>query len=255
MSESEGKYRGTVAELYDLWFPPGQEFEDQGFYARRIAECGGMALEVACGTGRLLIPFLEAGLPVEGVDISTDMMDLCRAKAQEKGLRPTLYRQAMQELDLPRRYRMIYLPFCSFQYILDPAHALESLRRFYAHLEPGGRLYVSMYIPWEDMHARNEWKLKRIATRPSDGATVLMHEATVCDRLTQIQTDWYRYEVVKDGVPVRTELETMALRWYYRNEFELLLASVGFRDFDATGDYLDVPAEQSHDAMVFSARR
>ena len=50
---------------------------------------------------------LRAGLDVDGCDVSEDMLALCREAAAREGLTPTLYAQAMHELDLPRRYRTI----------------------------------------------------------------------------------------------------------------------------------------------------
>jgi len=77
-------------------------------YFRKFVEAGGQpALDVACGTGRLLIPYLRAGLDVDGCDLSDDMLSLCRARAEAEGLSPNLHKQPMHRLDLPRRYRTI----------------------------------------------------------------------------------------------------------------------------------------------------
>src|SRR5262249_34544710 len=52
---SDWDYRGLAAENYDLWF--GEEpFWDQAFFHERLRRNGGVALEIACGTGRLLVP-------------------------------------------------------------------------------------------------------------------------------------------------------------------------------------------------------
>ena len=43
-------------------------------YFQRFVEDGGEpALDVACGTGRLLLPYLRAGFDVDGCDVSADM--------------------------------------------------------------------------------------------------------------------------------------------------------------------------------------
>ena len=63
MTKSDWDYRGLAAECYDLWF--GDEpFWDQAFFHDRIRRNGGVALRIACGTGRLLVPFLRDGLVV-----------------------------------------------------------------------------------------------------------------------------------------------------------------------------------------------
>lgn len=251
----DSEYEGFVAEAYDAWFPPGEVFEDTEFFFRHVSDCAGPALDVGCGSGRLLIPFLEAGLDVEGVDASRDMLDRCRERSKAAGVTPELHCQWMQELDLPRRYQCIYIPFCSFQLVLDRADAREALRRFHAHLMPGGKLLITNYIPWRDMHAAHEWKLRRVAVRPRDGATVLMHEATGCDRHRQIQTDWVRYEVYQRGKLVETHLRTLRMRWYHPHEMELMLENAGFRGFRTYGDYEDVPANDEHGSIVYEAIR
>ena len=111
---SNWDYRGLVAETDDLWF--GDEpFWDQAFFYQRLTRNGGTALEVACGTGRLLIPFLRDGLAVEGVDGSEDMLAICRAKAATANVTPVLHQQRMQELTLGRLYRTLFIPAGSFR--------------------------------------------------------------------------------------------------------------------------------------------
>ena len=81
------------------------EFNDSGpeiAYFRRFVVAGQPALDVACGTGRLLLPYVREGLDVDGCDVSPDMLAHCRAAAERDGLAPSLYAQAIHELDLPR---------------------------------------------------------------------------------------------------------------------------------------------------------
>lgn len=87
------------------------EFNEDGpeiAYFRRFVEAGQPALDVACGTGRLLVPYLKAGLDVDGCDVSADMIALCREKAESAGVSPTLFVQPMHDLDPPRAYRTIF---------------------------------------------------------------------------------------------------------------------------------------------------
>ena len=77
------------------------------YFQRFIEDGGEPALDVACGTGRLLVPWLRAGLDVDGCDVSPDMLALCRERAEGEGLSPQLYAQPMHELQLPRSYRTV----------------------------------------------------------------------------------------------------------------------------------------------------
>ena len=76
------------------------EFETEGgpeaaYYKQLIETSGQPALDLGCGSGRLLLLYLQAGLDVDGCDYSEDMLAVCRERAQKEGLSPRLYAQAM----------------------------------------------------------------------------------------------------------------------------------------------------------------
>ena len=86
-------------------------------YRGAIERGGGPALELGCGNGRLLVRYRIAGLDVEGVDSSADMLAICRAHADAAGLSVTLHCADWTTFDLPRRYATIYNPAGSFMLI------------------------------------------------------------------------------------------------------------------------------------------
>jgi SAM-dependent methyltransferase len=254
MTKSDWDYRGLAAECYDLWF--GDEpFWDQAFFGDRIRHNGDGALEIGCGTGRLLVPFLRDGLAVAGMDASEEMLAICRAKAARIGVTPTLHRQHMQDMDLAARYRTVFIPACSFQILAERGEALGALRGFHRHLEPGGELLVTLMVPWRDFGVERQWRLRRSGVRPADGATILIHEATVSDRLEQVQDIWMRHEVYRQGRLVQTELRTHRLRWYHRHEFAMMLESAGFRDVAVQCGYTDGDRNNPEAEWIFSAKR
>src|SRR5262245_9528977 len=126
------------------------EFNDDGpeiAYFHRFVESGQPALDAACGTGRLLIPYLKAGLDVDGCDVSSDMIALCREKAESAGVSPTLFVQPLHKLDPPRSYRTI---FCCGGFGLgsDREQDAQALRRFHECLQPGGTLILDNENPY-----------------------------------------------------------------------------------------------------------
>ncbi len=124
---------------------------------RQFVEAGQPALDAACGTGRLLVPYLQAGLDVDGSDISPDMLERVRERCEREELpQPNLYAQAMHELDLPRRYRTIIV--CGgFGLGGRREHDVEGLRRLYEHLEPGGTLVLDNEVPYADTFLWAYW--------------------------------------------------------------------------------------------------
>ena len=254
MTKSDWDYRGLAAECYDLWFP-SEPYWDQQFFFERIRENQGIALEVASGTGRLLLPYLRDGLEVEGVDSSEEMLAICRRKARQMNLQPVLHRQLMQEMDLPHKYRTIFIPNGSFQILAEREEAFEALAGFRRHLEKGGELLIAVSVPWRDFPHQGQWRLRRSGTRPSDGAKILIHECTQSDLVEQVQDQWLRIEVFKDGEVVQSILRTHRLRWYHKHEFSLMLERVGFTEISVRVGLGMEPPDAVHDTeLVFSAR-
>src|SRR5580658_6812239 len=136
------EYRGLMAEAWDLLRGDYGAWPDRPFYRAIIERQGGPALDVGCGTGRLLLDYLAAGLDVDGVDNSPEMLALCREKAGAAGMDVDgrLFEQSMEGLALPRRYATIFVPSLSFQLLTDLDAARQALERFRDHLAPGGLL-------------------------------------------------------------------------------------------------------------------
>jgi SAM-dependent methyltransferase len=229
-------YEGWVAEAYELFMPHDAAYGDDRLWRHRIEACGGRALELGSGTGRLLLRYVEAGLPVEGIDSSADMLAICRANARARGVEPVLHHGTMVPLALDQRYRLLYCPTSTFTLLHRVDDALVALRSFVSHLEPGGSLQLQLHIPWSDMGANFEWRVRRSATRPSDGVTVMVHEAVGCDRVAQHIDTYLKYEWYgDDGVLLDTRLRRHRLRWWYRDEITRALLDAGFADTNIDG--------------------
>ena len=170
-------YSGLAALHWSAYDDPAW---DHDFYKRIVEQSGGLALDVACGAGRLLRRYLQAGLAVEGVDSAADMLAVCRQKAEAEGLSPVLYCQPMQALDLPKRYACIYVPCGSFTCVIGQENALEALRRFHRHLLPGGVLAFNAYFgdwgdydynkPEQERVYPSEWKPHVVKSSAASGA-------------------------------------------------------------------------------------
>lgn len=237
------------------------------FYRGFVERGGQPALDLACGTGRLLLPLLQTGLDLDGCDVSPDMLALCREQAARTGLSPSLYQQAFHELDLPRTYRTIYI--CdSFGIGGHREHDLEALHRCHRHLAPGGTLVFSHGLPYEAIaqwpfwlpERRKElpeaWPDSGMRKRAANGDEIELRGRLVdLDPLEQRETRQMRALLRREGRLVAEEEHTFQATLYFRNELLLMLALTGFTDVEVRAGYSEAPATAADTTVVFVARK
>jgi len=256
VSEGDYEYCGLIAESWDLLRGDTSGWADRPFYRSVVERSGEPALDVGCGTGRLLLDYLGRGMDVEGVDNSPEMLAICRRKAAALGLRPTVYEQSVARLDLPRRYRTIFAPSSTLQLLLDPADAAEGLRRLHDHLEPGGTL-VASFMVLDGAADFGEWKLVRERVRPEDGLLVRRWGRTRYDRAAQLEHSEDRYELLRDGEVVASEqhARSPAVRSYGQAQALALYREAGFADVRALAGFSDRPATPADDPLFCAVGR
>lgn len=245
MATSEYEYRGLKAATWDVLRGDTAHWGDRHVFLDVIRRHGEPALDVGCATGRLLLDYLAEGIDIDGVDLSPEMIALCHAKAGGRGLHPTIYQQAMETLDLPRRYRTILVPSSSFQLITDAERARVAMRRFFEHLLPGGALAMPFMVLWREGDPLEEdHPTPRERVRPEDGATVRRWERAWYDPAAQLEHTEDRYEIIRGGAVIATETirRSPATRWYTHDEVRELYAAAGFVDLQLTREWSGEPA-------------
>ena len=246
---------GLVARWWAEFNHDGPEIE----YYRRFVEPGQPALDVACGAGRLLIPYLRDGLDVDGCDVSPDMLAACRAAAEREGLAPNLYAQAMHELDLPRRYATIVV--CGgFGLGSTREQDVEALRRFHDHLVPGGLLALDAEPAWRFADAEPGAAARADPPddrrRGSDGAEYALRGRLVdVDQEARQTTMALHAWMWRDGELVAEDEHLLTESFYERDELVALLDSAGLVDVEVRGGYHGGPPAPDDEMLVFLARR
>lgn len=250
------EYTGIMATAWDLLRGDTSNWEDRFFYRVLILQHGQPALDVGCGTGRLLLDYLAQGIDIDGVDNSPEMLAICADKAQRLGLHPRMFEQVMQRLDLPRTYRTILVPSSSFQLLTNPQDAHEAMHRFFHHLEPGGLLVMPFMLLWNEPTTQpivqGAWEISGKAGRPADGSTIRRWTRSTFDLAQQLESTEDRYEVLRDGVVIATEMHVRspATRWYTQQQALHLYQEAGFTGIQMLKEFSQEPA--SPEDTVFS---
>ena len=212
-------HHGLVARW---WAEFNQAGEDIQFFKNAVAGASGPVLDAGCGTGRILLPLLRAGVDADGADAANDMLKWCRQGAEAESLEVELYTQAMHELDLPRKYSTIVV--CgAFGLGGSRAQDLQGLERIHQHLLPGGVLLLDHYLPnRESPRSWSAWVDEPELPRPwprqgdrrvaADGSELeLRVRQFAFDPLEQTTTLEIRASRYEDGEEVESEINAITL--------------------------------------------
>ena len=133
-----------IAPFYDI--EHAHFSEDLELYRNFAELCGGKILELACGSGRVLLPLAQDGHDVTGVDTSVEMLALARTQIEAAGVAAhcILVRQNIISLHLEQKFRLAFIALGSFSHIITRKEQAAALRVIHAHLSPGGTFIVDI---------------------------------------------------------------------------------------------------------------
>ncbi|MFK8850671.1 class I SAM-dependent methyltransferase [Streptomyces sp. Ac-502] len=240
-------YTGLVAES----FAPLRSFSpDPESYAAFLREVGRPALELGCGDGDPLLALRRAGLDVEGVDSSADMLERCRRRADAAGLIVTVHHQRMEALSLSRRFQAVFQAGPTFNLLPDDSVAAAALHGIRRHLADDGTALIPLHVPPPTPADR----IGQVRTAPADDGAELRCSmvSEERDEIARTRTAVLRYERHGPDGPTVVERPWL-LHWYTRSGFEKLAAGAGLRTVSVT-DADGAAVEGDAPDMVFRLR-
>jgi SAM-dependent methyltransferase len=251
------------ARFYDLEHEDYQE--DIAMYAgfaaatTRAAGGAGRVLELACGSGRLLIPLAAAGHTATGLDASPAMLALAREKLRAAGLarKVRLVEGDMRHFDLGRAFDLVIVGLNSLMHLETQHDQYETLLAAARHLTPVGRLVVDLFNPevaLPDEHQDGALFLHCLKVLPG-GAHLLHFQAPRVDRAAQtVHLTNYYDEVAPDGRVTR-HLAPFSLRYVTKAELSAMVSAAGLALVDVYGTYNLDPYEAGSPSLIAVIQR
>jgi SAM-dependent methyltransferase len=238
-------------DVYDLLlkdFPYGLDF-----YVGLAREASGPVLDIACGTGRILLPCLQAGVDIEGLDLFEPMLKTLRAKAAALGLTPRLHQSDMSDFALPRLFALVMIPFNAFIHNMTQEAQIRCLRLCREHLLPGGRLTFDTFFPSVQVVGTPPGTrvLEAEMKHPQTGLPMRLYDTRTFDRVAQVQHSLNEIEfLAADGSVERVHRSEVSSRYIYKQEMALLLRAAGFARWEIWGGLDGRPLRRETDEMV-----
>jgi SAM-dependent methyltransferase len=243
-----------IAPFYDIEHAGFSE--DLDMYSNFAELCGGSILELACGSGRVLLPLALEGYEVTGVDTSASMLALARQRLEAAGVasRCTLVQQDMCTLHLERKFRMAFIALGSFAHLLSRTTQQQALTAVRAHLSTGSTFIVDIsnadarYMEGLSGHVLHQGTWRR------DDGTLLTHFVSPASSLERHLLELtHFYDVHSQGGTIQRTLATTHLYLFERSEMELLLEQASFAIKDVYGNYELGPYQLESPRMILVA--
>lgn len=200
------RYESLEAELHDLFWNE-EECGELPVLERFFAAYPGRALEAGCGSGRLLLPLLAGGVPIEGLEPSADMLALCRRQAEERSLEPVLHAGMLAAFHDAEGFDAIAVPAFTIQLTEDPAAAFRELA---ALLKPEGGLYVTIFHPFAELDGelpQGEWYTDH-QLKLADGGLATVETLHTLDAKNRTLHRRHRYTITGPDEAVLREHES-----------------------------------------------
>jgi SAM-dependent methyltransferase len=232
---------------------------DIPFYLDIASQCQPPFLELACGTGRLLIPIAQAGYEVYGLDISANMLAVCRQAVQHHHLEQQvhLHLANMVSFDFPNKdFGLVIIALRSFMHLLTQTDQLACLQRAYAHLHSGGYFLLNVIAP--DPQKLTQPPSQVFVTRrefdlPNGHHVVRLERLVEHDLVNQVRHFEFKFEEYDPaGALVRERHIPLRMRYLFQHELYGLLETVGLQVVDTFRDYNRSPYDGTGEMIVMA---
>jgi SAM-dependent methyltransferase len=197
------------------------------FYLSFVKDKNMKVLEPMCGNGRMLIPFMQKDIAIEGFDVSEEMLKLCREKGEKLNLEPIVFQRKIEEYKSDKKYNLIIIPFGSFSLLPDRL-VNESLQNMKSVLNEDGKLLLTIVTKTSEVEEFPEW----IESNRKDfvNEVIVEYRKVHYDEKNKLLNIQLKYESVHDDKVEKTEVMDFPIRLYDLKEFEQVLMSNGFHN-------------------------
>lgn len=232
-------------EADDKQFPPGA----LDYYREAMRGAEGPVLEVMSGSGRFLIPAALEGFDIDGVDASPSMLAVAREKSKAAGLSPVMLEARLDEMVMPRSYKLALCVAGSISLVTDRAEFRRIMINILKHLDPGGRLLMEVFTPKGAMKKNNEVFGRWVDL--DETRRILLTIVMQYDRKNRTSRMIDKYELFDGSKLVDTELEIIDQRYWEIDELTEELVEAGFASARALKPFRDELASPDEPMVIF----
>lgn len=243
-----------LSSIYDKWCSADSTYQDSGrFYVSALSQMkNGRYLELGIGTGRISLEVIRsAPISVTGVDISEQMLAVCREKynalSERKG---TLHlrRGDVTQLTYHEEFDGAVMPYRAIEHLLTEDDIRSLFRVVFSALKPGGWFLLDHLL------SNHEMGQPELAGCPNHERVIAYQDAE-----TTI-SDYYEYDferrLLHEKVFANSELLVcFDFHLLEAGEIKTYAEQAGFEVLSLMGDFDGAPLTERADKQIIFLRK
>jgi SAM-dependent methyltransferase len=255
--------RAVSAKYYDEAYATKEDLQDLAFYVDIAKASGGPVLELACGTGRVLLPIAREGISIHGVDNSLPMLDVLQGKLRQelKDVRELVSASQgdIRSFRSNREYPLVIIPFRPLQHMFTVEDQVAALQTAAFHLEGGGHLVFDVFYPkFDSLNSKVGQEILELEWTPkSDPSKVIrryLRKESV-DKINQNFTATFIFRTYQGEKLVQEETEPLRMSYYTYPHLRALFLLTGLEIVEEYGSFERTPLDNEAEEMIFVLKR
>lgn len=223
-------YGRLCTEMYEILHEQAPQ-DELDFYLSYAGK-GKKILEPLCGSGRFLVPFLECGFDISGMDLSEEMLEKLKQKAPgAKVMQTDIINYAIQE-----KFDYIFIPSGSISLFTDMNMCRKILRKLKEFLAPEGKLVFAVDTVFDRCAEDSEYKISA-SVKTKEGYVLILKGKNHYDEKSQTQFSPSIYELYNGTELLQSENMDFQTHLYRCGEMEEYLKQCGFKRISTYSNY------------------
>ena len=186
-------------------------------------------LDLGCGTANHMIPFIQKGYKVTGVDASISMLNLAAQKLDRLDLKTDLVRGKLQSFQLYRQFDAVLCLFSVIDYITQKKSLISALKNIAGHMK---RTSLFIFDFWHESAVIADYSPAKRNFFGAGGETIERCSTTKIYPSKRLCEVSYTCTLTQDRQLVRYDREKHVLRYFSIAEMMEYLDMAGLKAID-----------------------
>lgn len=216
-------YGNLCTEMYEILHDKAPQ-DELDFYLS-YAEKNKKILEIMCGSGRFLVPFLEYGYNIRGVDFSVEMLEKLKLKAPEADVEYA----DIAEYTTNEQFDYIFISSGSVSLFTDMNLCQKILKKIKGLLAPTGKFVFAVDTIAAKCLDNDDYEMS-VSVKMKNGFDLVLKTKNYFDVQQQIQFSPGIYELYDRDKLLKSEHMDFQTHLYKFGEMENYLREAGFTE-------------------------